>query len=191
MSRDKRKNLLIKNIVNTSDEIITNIYNTIWQLCEEESDTNKKESRIQKIKYIKTNLDFISDDDLSKINEIIDNANDNQIKYDLLLDMLNELLDHLQLKKIANIINFKDIPRDILATNECKQIVLNKKEDIINAGFEKNANGFHTYKNLKYAHINIIKGLCKQLGYDFKSTIKSKMSRGNRTFTTYYYIEKA
>lgn len=192
MSRNIYIKSIINSINNASDNVVTCIYNNVWELCED-TDDDKKESRTQKIKYIKSNLGMVSDENLRKLDEIIKEAKEQEEKYNrmytTLLDVLNDLLEHLDMEKIDGVSNFKDISRDILTTDDCNQIVLDKRDDLINAGFEKNANGFHSYKNLKYAHINILKGLCKQIGYKFSSIKKSKMIRGERSFTTYYYIE--
>lgn len=43
----------------------------MWELCEENED-DKKELRAQKIKYIRANLELISDDDLPELVKLID-----------------------------------------------------------------------------------------------------------------------
>lgn len=71
--RDANIQLITKDIRSLSDDTITNICDKMWELCEEEGD--KKKSRVQKIKFIIEGIDLISDDDLLKIKEDIDDIN--------------------------------------------------------------------------------------------------------------------
>jgi hypothetical protein len=189
MSRVKNTQLIIEEIGLMSDAAVTGIYNKMWTFCEEEGD--KKNSRAQKIKFIISNLNLVSDNDLPKIKGMLDDAKKYENMYKILLEALNKLLEHNDLELIEDITDFKDIQRELLANEECNQIILNMIDDFIEVGFKKNTNGFHSYKKLKFANLNIIKGLCTQLGYVFVSVKKSKMVKLNRTFITYYSIEKA
>lgn len=188
MSRENNIQHITKNIKVLSDGIVTDVYNTVWQLCEDDGD--KKGSRIQKIKYIVAQLDLISDDDLINIKQTIDDANKYVKMYNALLDVLNKILEHNEMELITDITQFKNITRDLIANEECNKIVLDNFKELINVGFEKKTEGFQCNKYLIYANLNIIKCVCAQLGYKLSSVKKSKMKNKVRKISTYYSIEK-
>lgn len=90
MSRVKNTQLITKDIKILSDNHITNIYDKIWELCEKTGE--KKSSRIQKINFIISELDFVPDDELLNITKTIDDKNKYNNMYKILLEVLNLIL---------------------------------------------------------------------------------------------------
>lgn len=187
MSRQGYINNIADNIAKASDTTVSEIYKKVCDMCDDEKKDDIK--RAQKIKYILANLDLVGDDDLSEINDTIDNIHHYELMYNCFLEILNELLEHLGQNKIKVITHFKDISRDSLLTDECEQILLNKGDVIVENGFKKD-NGFLKYKKLKFGHINIIKGMCKQLGYKLITEKHSKTVDGERVYIQYYSIKR-
>lgn len=188
MSRENNIQYIIKNVKIMSDDTVTEIYDTVWKLCEDVGE--KKLSRVQKIKYIITEIELVSDADLLKIERTIDNAIKYTKMYNALLNLLNKILEHNEMEQISHITKFKNIPRDLMINDECSQIVLDNFDELINSGFEKKTEGFTSNTNLVHANLNILRRVCTQLGYTLSAIKKSKMIKGERTFTTYYFIEK-
>lgn len=190
MSREIKQKTINDAIKNVGDGTITNIYKMISELCDEKTD-NKKCTRAQKIKFIKDNLYNISDDDLPKINEIIKSEKKYDEMYATLLEILNEILEHIGKNAIDYITEFKCISRTDIATNDCMQIVLNNSDKIVAAGFVKNVGKYNGYKkDVKHEHIPIIKKMCLKLGYKFSSRRVSKQIDLQRVHITEYFIEK-
>ena len=81
MLRKKYIRSINENIITATDKDITNLYHSIWILLNEvlnEDKDNKKELRAQKIKYIKSNLELISDNDLENLEKLILHENYNE-----------------------------------------------------------------------------------------------------------------
>lgn len=186
MSNKKKYATIMNNIKKTNNSDISNIYEKIK---EKRGDNDEKKKKEYELKYINDNLSILSDEDLLEINEILESKNDCIAKQKLLLEILNEILVHLGKDPIQNINNFKNIKRTDISSNECKQIVLNKRQEIIRTGFKKNIYGFYNSSGLKNAHINVLKNMCKELGYQICSARQEKMIKGVKTSTTYYFIK--
>jgi hypothetical protein len=60
-----------KYIIHVPDDTITSIYDVMWKFCEEKDYNYEKRSRIQKIKYIKNNLELIDDINIFDLYKII------------------------------------------------------------------------------------------------------------------------
>lgn len=83
MSREEYSKTINDNIndIDVSDNVITYVYNKMKELreendvknelCEENDVKNEKNARIQKIKYIETNINLISDAELANLNKTI------------------------------------------------------------------------------------------------------------------------
>ena len=56
--------------------------------------------RIEMIKYIKSNLCMISDDDMKEINNIFDAEEKQKRLYDMLLLVINDILEYIGKEKI-------------------------------------------------------------------------------------------
>src|SRR5579872_6417269 len=112
---------IINEIKHVSDYVISNMHNEIRGLCDDTDD--KKKTRAQMIRYIRENLELVSDVDLPKLIKLVSDSKEkekvNKKMYDALLNVLNELLDHLDLDKIDDITDFVDIPRVSIATEDC------------------------------------------------------------------------
>lgn len=188
MIRDTNIQIISKEIKSLPDINITNIYDKMWELCEEEGEKTK--SRVQKIKFIIGGLELIQDDEVLKIKDTIDGINKYKKMYKALLKLLNLILEHNDMDIITDITEFKNIDRTCLATEECNQLVVDNMDDLINADFKKNTNGFNSSKNLMHANLKIIKGCCVQIDHEFISIKKSTMKNKVRSFTTYYSIKK-
>lgn len=195
MSREKHNKIINDGIIVVSDNAIISVHDKIRELMNENGEDNeyKINTRVQHIRYIEANLRMLSDADLPKVSKIIDDAIENEkaniAMYDTLLDILNNILVHLGMDRINDVVDFKDIIREDLANDDCQQLVLNFREKIIESG-GKGIVGLYNGTNIKHRHLNVIKNICEKLGYNFVSTKKSKQINKNRTFTTCYSINK-
>lgn len=188
MSRVKETQVLIKDIRSLTDNNVTNIYDKVWTSCE--ATGAKKTSRVQKITYITKNLDLIQDDVLIEIKKIIDDVHKYDKIYDVLLNILNLILKHIDALPITDITQFQNVSKNDIISEECNKIVLDFIEKLIETGFDRKIVGYQKYKNTVFANIHFINKLCKQIGYDFVFIRKSRQDGTVRTITLLYSIKK-
>jgi len=119
----------------------------------------------------------------SNINVICsDNATAAHYDYDqgqvcVLLDLLNEILIENNRSKIDSIFDFVKIPRDEII--KCEHLVSLTSSDPnvklrlknIFAVFDKKQCGFY-YKKNEFYIFNLIRGMCRQIGVEFKMTTR-------------------
>lgn len=176
---------IIKKIKNSRDVIVNDVYNKICVLCENEN--NNELPRPKKLKYIQKNMSHISDEDLASIDKKITQTK-NEYKREIVLELLNELLEHIGEDAIDSITEFRDIPKNLLLTDECRQIVLDFNDKIIEAEFTKNLKSLHRYKTVQYDHYVILKQLCKKSNHTLTTKQKNKTINHERVFTRKCYI---
>jgi len=192
MLRNEVGKSIVENIKNVNDDIVSSVYDKMRKIyCENfGNEYTEQNNRGQKIIFIEKNMYMVSDIDLQKINDLLeDNIKYNKM-YATLLEILNEILALMKIDKIHTITDFKNIPRNKLKSDECNKIIMDKRVTIINSGFGKNIDGFYTYKRIKYGHLNVLRTMIEKLGYTLTTFKASKMSNGTRKFSTSYSIKK-
>lgn len=142
--------------------------------------------RAQKIKYITTQLELVSDEDLLKIERTIDDAHKYGKMYNALLIVLNKILEHNEMEQITDITKF-NIMYTRLMTNDCYQIMLNNLVELSNSNLDPESNANLDPESNSY--LDIIKCVCTQLGYTLSMTLQKNHLKKD-TFSTYYIIKK-
>ena len=191
--RSNKHKAILSYIKIAGDEVVTRIYDNVVTMCDEKLD-EKINTRAKKAKFIGDNLHLISEQDTLKISNIIceTKKSDNiyNIMYSTLLEILNKLLIHMEKDVIDYITDFKEISRLNLISDECKQIVLDNTEKIIEAGFVKNIKQYTGYGNVKYEHIIIIKKMCQKIGHRLVTERINKQTNSERVFIRQFCIKK-
>ncbi|MCJ7637060.1 MAG: hypothetical protein MUO21_06175 [Nitrososphaeraceae archaeon] len=118
------------------------------------------------------------------------NEDINDIKKELMLKLLNKILVNIGKEKIKDIAEFIDIERDeIIKDKNVKS--LNSMQDELFKLFNKKKSGF--YRKTDNIVLNCLRGLLKELDYDFirKCKEKSKYINGKsyRRKHVYYSIK--
>lgn len=177
-----------------NDNYIISIYEKTCEHTGIEVDEIPKRHRM--IEYINKNLGKIEDDELFKIQKEI-NDFDDQDKHEeklivILLNVLNCVLETFEndVGKLSNIIEFKNINKKYLVTDEVRDAVKAKYEYIFKDGFDKKKCQYYTSKNKPNSHLTILRGMCKQINYKIVSKQKMKMIKGEKHYESYYSIVK-
>ena len=183
-----------ENIINVPDDILTNIYSNIVKITKEK--IKKDVDRVEKVKYIENNLRYINDTNIIEIEEIMNDANNDQIeetdeekKKRIVLEIINKLLVAMNKDEINDLCKFKDIHRDDLINDVCKNILEENKTYISDNGFDDLHCSMYEAR-LKYPQISMLKYILKKINYDLKSKSKSKIIDGERNVSTVYFIKE-
>ena len=150
-----------------SEAILDELYNINLIKKQKEQILSNKKTNINIKKTKKTKID----------------CNDN--KYIITMEFLNAILKIIGKIKINDITEFKDIRREDLLKNECKDVLEEYLNKIIKC-FGKTKIAFRNKDIVNLYILTVIKCLCMECGYNFKSCKKII----NTTITTNNYRHK-
>jgi hypothetical protein len=97
---------------------------------------------------------------------------ENQIKYNLILELVNKFLINMNKSEITDLIEFKDIDREIINNDKNKNIICEMESNIYKY-FNKKDCGFYR-KSADGFVINCIRGMTKEIGYTVSTKRKTK-----------------
>lgn len=180
---------IIENLIDITDD-------QIKEICDKISDILQKKcgdmNRPQMITYIEKNIRNVDDANLTDLKNTIAGFMNyeepiNDKKKRIALEITNNLLLAMNKKKIENLIDFIDIRRDDLLSNNCKKVIDDNRDYIFENGFSKEECMVYQ-KKLRNPHLSVFKGILKQVGYELTSKNKSKRSNGVRDMFVMYYV---
>lgn len=174
------------NIRYARKEIVTIAYNEICKLCEDDQDNNLIYA--QKLDYIRANVAKLTEDELKNIDDKMTDAKIEHMKK-VLLEVINEILEAIGELAIDEITDFKDVSRDLMLTDECRQVVSNNRIKIIDAEFGRNFSALHGHKAVKNEHLIVLKQMCKRIGLTMIAKHTTKIIDKQRICITKYYIK--
>jgi hypothetical protein len=124
-----------------------------------------------------------------KVNNKNKIVNDKNIMYNIVLNVVNDLLETIGRDKIERLEDFKEIRRDELMQNKCKDVIENNKEYIFSK-FKKAEIRYYQRDTLTTFVISALKGMVNKLAdYQFisKNHKNKKITKGSQAvnFTSY------
>jgi hypothetical protein len=112
-------------------------------------------------------------------------------KLNVLVNVLNNILDNMQKSQITKLTEFNNIKKKDLICNTNKQIIEQNYAYIFKY-FKKTSCQFYQRNKIKNYIITLLKEMCKDVGYIFKSSIIVDVIEFNgekyKKKTTYYSI---
>lgn len=188
--KDERGKFIIDNIVYASDSLIAELYNNIYYynitLGNDENPANK----IIKITVYKNKDERDAEnnineeeanDDIYNINNGQDGENNKDV---VALKFINGILKLSGLDEINELTDFKDIKRDDIVT-EKNIAYLKKVTKQLFPPFDKQKCRYYPKNSTSWV-LNIIRGMLKDLGYDFaRRKIDVKEKKGRRGVMLY------
>lgn len=124
-----------------------------------------------------------------------DNVENFDIKYQLVLTLVNKILVNINKPQIKNLTDFKDIVRSDITSESCLKII-NDMEDNLYKYFDKKKSGYYQKNetNEKYV-LNCLRAMNKQIGFKLIGKEKGKRVKINgQSFSQkffIYHIEKS
>lgn len=181
-----------KKLPDLNDEAIDYIYEKVClsfdgNICE-------IYKRPQKTEYINKNIVNVSNQDIKeikiKVNEELEIIQKIEKKCKILLEILNDIIGTFNddCGQIDDPVSFRDIKKEKIVTEDVINVMSNKYEYIFENGFSKTTCRYHDSMRLKYGHLTILKGMCRELGYKIVSKQKILTKNGVRSTDVYYSI---
>lgn len=153
------------------------------------NDNSNNISRTEKLLSLKMTINAVIDDDTlnqlykkfildtkdaKKDNDKTDNRlQKGDAKYDLLLEFLNAILSRLNMEQITDITYFKNIKRDDIVSDKCKNIVDIYLERIVDVKMYGKTNMYYsTREDRQYYILTLIRQMAKQCGYELNMVPK-------------------
>ena len=111
------------------------------------------------------------------------------IKYNLVLQLINKILVNIQKPEITDLIQFTDIQRETLL-NESNLAIIESMESELFKYFDKTKCSYYRKAETKNNHIiNCLRGLCKQIDYKMNSKEKGNVVViDNEHYCKKYYV---
>jgi hypothetical protein len=198
MSKDNRK-ILLSEVKLVRDNILNDVHTKVVKIVEAQKDEDKKESaillddtRLKKIKFINENLYVLTDDEVDTVLKILKDENVINAKYDLLLEIVNEMLEHVGKPRIDELTDFKNIPRPEFSSEELSRIITDKKKKLEQTGFvTKMKKNMGQRSITKISHIPMLKTLCRKINYELVPYRTGVMVNNKRIFVTKYSISRS
>lgn len=94
-----------------------------------------------------------------------------ELKKQTALKFVNKILVNMGKDQINDLLDFKDVHRDVLIDDSNKAIVDEMEPELIEH-FDKKKLGYYTRNMIKTILITYLRGICEELGYKFISNKK-------------------
>ena len=120
--------------------------------------------------------------------------NQNEIKYNLILEFVNKILSFNNCPNITNLLDFKDVPRETMISDECLKFTEEMENDVFKY-FDKNKSGYVNKKrSIKTYPLNFLRGLLRQINYELINRTDERSEkingRGYRRKWIFYSIKQ-
>jgi hypothetical protein len=191
--RKNKIKYITENIINLTDTYIFELYKTICQYIPN-SKYNKNIIRYDANIYIESNLRHVNKTQLDNLYKIVYDVldhteTDGDKKKRITLEIINQFLEKMNMVKIKDFLEFKNVRRELLISEDFKNLVEDNKDYIFTeGGFSKHDCGVYS-KQIKTPQISIFKGMLNQIGYELESESKRKTTKGECKCITYYSIK--
>jgi len=199
MQSQERENKIEKikdNIKYLPDDIVSKLFNTMTQDKENiKVNTISSSYRGNKIKYIDKNLNQLDQNVLTTVETTIKTylkevGNKEKRKVHIAIVIANKILDLDGLTNIKDLCEFKDVHRDTLTSDKCKEIFDFYDDELFDNAFDRSECVTHKKKTI-HPHISLYKNMLKAIGYNLSSRVrKYKTEDGKEKVYTTYYVSK-
>ena len=203
---EKVKGIYLSYAVADNDQVIE-LYNIFVEyiICED----NKVLNRRIMVEHVLNNIQIADDTTVNELytyacnnNLLVDtgikyikikkknkNNNDKYILYNIVLNVVNDLLEIMEENKIEKLEEFKNINRDDLLQDKCKKVIEANEEYILNK-FKKSEIRYYQKDRLSTYVLSVLKGMVSKLdGYKFvsKNHKNKRISKNSKkiNYTTY------
>jgi len=123
---------------------------------------------------------------IKKVHIIVDEVKEKEM-YNITLKFVNIILTNNNIPNIHELTEFRGISRqDIIKEENVKSLY--EMENVIFGPFDKTQCGF--YKKTTTIVVNILRYMCRVIGYELHTGIKVKHVNNFKTSTTVYTIKK-
>ena len=103
------------------------------------------------------------------MSEIKDAINKNSDKYKVALKFINKILTNLGKAEVADLLEFKDIDRKLLVTDNTKKILTDMEKEL-HKQFDKVKCGYYRRNKTKDYILTFMRYMCDDIGLQFTST---------------------
>ena len=147
--------------------------------------TEKQIKLIYNEDIVKPNKKKITLHDNKNKNPPIDKNNE---KYKIALKFINKILESIKKDKIEDLEQFKNIDREDIISDICKQQLTDMEKELFKY-FDRKKSSWYKKKFVKNYIITFLKYMCKSIGYKFEHKKKTiQINSINKTHTLYLII---